>query len=357
MSEKLTRFSKMRNPEKRLLDFIQEHIHIVFLVLISAVAIGARYAGWEFVSRDATRFLLPWHEAISIRGWSALSEQIGNYGMPYQLLILTGTYLPISPLSWYKLTSTGFDFLLSIQIYILTQRLTSNKTTAAIAYSVSMILLPTTILNSSVWAQCDSIYTCFIIASLNCLLVKRTRLSFFFLGIALSFKLQACFILPFYIYWYFTQRSYSLSMFLWTLLGFYLLSIPGIICGRSILDPLKIYFAQTTISDAMYFNYPSFWVFVGNDPSTLKATAIFFTIALLLAGYYITLSQHSPHGSQEPHLFLIQIATWSAWTCIEFLPTMHERYGYLVTILLFVCYLSEKNRKTQINTLFCCIIR
>lgn len=38
----------------------------------------------------------------------------------------------------------------------------------------------------------------------------------------------------------------------------------------------------------------------------------------------------------EQPLAFLQMAAWTAWTCILFLPAMHERYSYMVDILLIL---------------------
>ena len=59
-----------------------------------------------------------------------------------------------------------------------------------------MILLPTVVMNSSIWGQCDAIYVTFCVGSVYFLIKKRPWLAAAFFGVAFTFKLQAIFFLP-----------------------------------------------------------------------------------------------------------------------------------------------------------------
>ena len=61
--------------------------------------------------------------------------------------------------------------------------------------------------------------------------------------------------------------------------------------------------------------------------------AIFLAIALLGVGLYFLLHRQGFMESLENQLHVL---IWTAWTCLMFLPLMHDRYGYLVEILLIV---------------------
>lgn len=273
--------------------------------------------------------------------------------MPYQLLIFIGTLLPIDPLLWYKLTSIAFDYILAGQAYCLTREITGSRNRAALAYG-AILFLPPVFLNSAAWAQCDSIYVSFVLASIRKLLAGKQRLAFFLLGIALSFKLQACFAIPFYFYFCVTRKTFNPLDLLLLAGGFYLLSIPGILSGRSIADPINIYLSQTTTYPMMYLNYPSFWVMPNGDYKSLKMIAIGIT-ALILAIEIVLLYQ-KPIVNCNHLRGQIKIATLLVWTCLEFLPAMHERYGYLVTILMTIVVLVSNRPKIEVFCLSCLLV-
>lgn len=109
--------------------------------------------------------------------------------------------------------------------------------------------------------------------------------------------------------------------------------------GRNWLDPFKIYFQQTETHGSMWLNFPSFWVLIGDDYDMLKKAAIFTTLAIL--GVAVCYMLYVKIDLQSPQTFLT-VAGWMAWSCILFLPAMHERYSYLIDILLLLLIFVDK---------------
>ena len=63
-----------------------------------------------------------------------------------------------------------------------------NKFLELITYAL-VLIIPTVMLNSGMWGQCDSIYTTFVILALYFLVKEKYSLSFIMLGISFAFKL------------------------------------------------------------------------------------------------------------------------------------------------------------------------
>lgn len=97
----------------------------------------------------------------------------------------------------------------------------------------------------------------------------------------------------------------------------------------------------------MYMNFPSFWMIAGNDYSTLKVPSVLFTGLLVLVGGFYYLSNEKYQGKNE----FWQVVTWFVWTMVLFLPSMHERYAYLLDILLILlCFENHRFIKYAIIT-------
>ncbi len=327
--------------EKRVLDFFINNLF--YLVFISAFIISAliRISLRNFTTDDATVYLLPWYDSIKSNGGIfGLSTPIEgcNYNFPYQFLIAIMTYLPIKPLFAYKFLSCLFDYLLSAVVaYFVYDISTTNKTTNCLLAFIITCCSPLVIINSSAWAQCDSIYCFWIILSLFFLMKEKYFKSFIFLGIAFSFKFQAIFILPFFLFYYFYKRRISLLYFLLIPFSMIVLSLPALLQGRSIVEMITIYTDNTNAHPSLTNNYPTFWRILNDGTNSegylaLKYFTILFTI-IVLGIFVFTWVSSNVETSPANIIFMAFLFSYSS---IFFLPSMHERYGYLYEILAII---------------------
>ncbi|MFQ9706863.1 MAG: glycosyltransferase 87 family protein [Limosilactobacillus pontis] len=339
--------------ERKIVTFLLKHKEIIMLMLISLLALSIRIVLIEFRSYDYNFFLDPWYQQISEGGRiAALRKQVGNYGIPYQFIITLFTYLPGKNIFWYKGLSIFFDYILAIVGAYILNKIISNpsKNTFVITYSV-ILFVPTIIMDSGLWGQCDSIYVSFILLSLLSLLYEKDLLAFISLGIAFAFKLQTVFILPLYLLLYIKQRRFSILYFGVSLLAFYICSLPGIVMGRKWYEPFTIYFMQTSETHInMYYPNLSGIIYKVSQHNLplyimLKYFFILLTIGALLIGCYFIISYAGATLTGKDLLFY---AVWISWTCVMFLPSMHDRYGYLTEVLLVI--LSIAVPKYWVNT-------
>ena len=157
----------MTKAESKVIDFIKKHILLFLLVAVTIIAIFLRACGMDFKSDDFNSFLNPWWSIIRLNDFNGLATQVGNYNIPYQIIIYLMTLLQLKSLYAYKIVSIIFDFVLAISTAMLVYSFTRNnrRLKAIITYS-AVLLSATVIFNSSFWAQCDSIYTSFIILAI-----------------------------------------------------------------------------------------------------------------------------------------------------------------------------------------------
>lgn len=334
----------MLKIEKKIINHIERYIIIYFLVFISIVSFIIRYLGRSFISVDMQRFLLPWWAAIP--DFNSLSKPVGDYNLIYQSIIAFLHYLPFNPVSAYKVVSCIFDYILAISCGLLVIEF-KNKNRLFIFSLVyaSVLFLPTVFLNSAFWGQADSIYGSFVILSLLFLIRGRYNIAFICLVFGFAFKLQTVFILPVFCFYYFINKKFSLiKMFLIIISSMYALCIPGFLFGRSLLEPLEIYLYQTTYEN-LYRDFPSFWALIAPANSytysLFKTIGILTTITILASGlvyiYYKKLDISK--------INLIYLSIWICYTCVIFLPGMHERYAYVIDLLLLSACFCNKNLK------------
>ena len=333
----------MNKLEKNILHTITQNQHIAFLIIMSILGLMIRLSGRDFLSADMYSCLIPWFEEIKANGnVRALSSQVGNYNLLYQTLISFMTYLNGNCVYYYKALSILFDYLLafySASFICEIKKTHKNGFLFGVIYAI-VLFLPTVVLNSAFWGQCDSIYTFFIIATLFYLYKKHYLKAFIYLGVAFAFKFQAIFILPFIISYYFYKKDFSISNFFISLFTFWITGCFAYIQGRNIFTPFTLYQNQADTYHNMYLNIHSFWLIFGNDYDAFHTFAILLTLVICGLGLYVLLSGYKSIDCGESYL---NTACWFVWTCILFLPAMHERYTYLLDILLvLLCFIDKK---------------
>lgn len=209
------------------------------------------------------------------------------------------------------------------------------------------------IIDSAAMAQCDAIYSAIIVLSLYMLMRDRYHMAFLLLGFAFAFKLQAMFIIPFYLFYWFYSKKFSLLYFFYIPLVMELSGLPCLMVGRPLREVLlgafSIYGSQVGAKMGLYIEYPSFWAFLdvvpvglhgGYDYYRWQQLMIAFTIAVLaLIMYYFIKSKISLSSRH-----MLYIAFLLSFTTVFFLPNMMSRYGYLYIVLSIP--IAAINKKT-----------
>lgn len=231
------------------------------------------------------------------------------------------------------------DFVLAISTAMLVYSFVKNnrRLKAILTYS-AVLLSATVIFNSSFWAQCDSIYTSFIILAILFLHKDKPIASFVFIGIAFAFKLQTVFIIPVLLYYWISTKKISILHFFIIPAVDVIMCLPAIIMGRPFIDIITIYAEQTDYGKLIQMNCPNFYALIcdGNDMTyyyLFKQFSVFLTIAVL--GIMMCIIIYKKVDLKNLETFLLTTA-WTVFTCIMFLSSMHERYGYLLDIILIV---------------------
>ena len=321
----------MTTVERKIVEWLDRHKFALFIIAVSLLAFAARFAGKDMRSGDYHHCLEPWFEEIRDNGGlRALDKQVGNYNVIYQIIIALLTYLPFNPMYLYKAVSVVFDYVLAFGVGLLAMEYTNKRRSSfALAYA-AVLLLPTCIFNSALWAQCDSIYVSMLVFWFLFMLRKRYIAAFVFLGIAFSLKFQTVFVLPFLIYHYVTRKEFSI---LHGLIPLAIVIIPCVLCGRHPLETFRIYMGQADTYKELYMNFPSFWVLVTYRYQYMGYISIFVAIGALGIGLLCVMYCKRFLESRENQLYML---IWTVWTCLMFLPSIHDRYGYLLEMLLIV---------------------
>lgn len=326
--------------EKKCLNFITENYKIIFIIIITFLALIIRYFMLDFMSGDYVNFLSQWFDYLKDNGGlSALKSYPGDYNAPYMTLMAILTYIPLPKLYLIKSISILFDFLLALFGGILVKNcVNKNKTEKGILTYFILLFLPNMLMNSAMWAQCDSIYTCFIVLSLIFLLKEKYSISFIMLGISFAFKLQFIFILPLYVMIYVTKKNFSILNFLLIPLVNIILCIPSMIFGKSFMSCLMIYFNQTqTYNQHLVLNFPNIYNLLSGNIEMLFKVGEILTIVIFAIVLFYLIYKKVKWNNQK----ILNMAVWVIVIATFFMPSMHERYlfaGEILSIIYFIIY-------------------
>lgn len=313
---------------------------LILLLTITTFAFLARFGLFSYISGDYQHFLADWFDALKDAGGLAgVGLDIANYTPPYLYILALLTYLPVNSLFSIKLVSCIFDFLLAAYSMKTVFHLTGSRTRSMLAYTL-LLLCPTVVLNGSAWAQCDSIFTFFLLLSFYSALKSKPLKTCIFFGISFAFKLQAIFFAPLLLFLW-IQKRIKITHLL-TIPAVYIASIiPAWIGGRRFFDLLTIYLNQAGQYKNLSKNAPSLWSLLAkSQDSGLSLFAVMLTgTAVLLLLYLLWDKCRMP--SDETLL----TAALALLLVIPFLlPHMHERYFFPADIFA-ILYAMRKPRR------------
>lgn len=215
------------------------------LVLLVVVALGVRWLFVDVRSGDYRSFLDPWFQHLATHGFAGLADEFSNYNTPYLVLLWLATKLPVSQIVAIKLVSVLFDLLLASFAYAIVRELRPASRWWPVLVGGLILLLPTVVMNSSAWGQCDAIYASLSLGSLFFLLRRRPWLACALFGLAFAFKLQAIFLLPVLVAVLLVNRL-RVRALVAVPLAFFAALLPAWVAGRGLLSQLAVYPAQIT---------------------------------------------------------------------------------------------------------------
>ena len=310
-----------------------------YLVIGIIFAVSIRFICVPNQSGDYKNCLAPWYDFIASHGgFSALKYSFSDYNPPYLYwLLISATLLSGLPkILAIKLFAMTVDFLCAFLIYKIV-RLKYPEGRLPILAFLAVILSPTVIDNSALWGQCDIIYTTGLVACIYFLSIKKQIPALISFAVAISFKLQAIFLMPLLlilllkriISWYYLPVIPA---------TYFVMILPAWFAGRPMKELLLIYFAQTNSYTKLTLNAPNFYQWIPkNFYNIFLPIGLILTILAILLLVYFVLYKNKLKITQDR---LIHLATISVLLMPYLLPKMHERYFYPADIfsIIFAFY-------------------
>lgn len=326
---------------------------LLFLVL-TGFALIMRYALRNVVAGDYKMFFEPWVATLreaggGIKGLSAEFEYV-DYTTPYLTILSFISICPfLNTLLLMKLVSIFFDFVAAFAVMAIVYDRTKNMTYGILGYG-ALLMVPTVLTNGAMWAQCDTIFTSFVLWSLYFMLKDKPAWSMAFYGIAFAFKLQTLFLAPLYVILW-MKGKVKLKHFLFLPLMYVIGMIPSLLAGKSFWELISVYFFQANGQMDIYalsHKFPNIYQLIGTDSFLFEYAdaGIWVTLgALMILMYCFARKQYEMNAC-----LLLRMGMLLTMTVVFFLPHMHERYAILVDVMAIV-YVFFDFRKLYIPVL------
>ncbi len=317
-----------------------EPIEALFIWAATAAFIGMRVALLSFASRDYNVFLSDWLAQMrELKGVAPLVEKIGDYNMPYLYFLFIISKFSLNDLILIKWFSCIFDFLAAIFMMKIVSLRTKNTVATFLAYILTLAL-PTVLLNSAYWGQCDSIPAALSIGAVYFFLKDKPSSAIALYALAFSFKLQAIFVLPFIVVALAVKKVNPLKLVLFPAVFLGVL-VPALVCGRPFIECVRIYFDQAGQYPEMSLNSPSFWQIFEDAP-----IENFNMVAVMLTGIaFISLvAVCFKFKDKIDNKALVELAYLSAVIIPFFLPRMHDRYFFIADVLSLGVFLYDRKK-------------
>ena len=308
---------------------------VILLATGILLAILLRYPLIPFDSNDYySGPSLWWDFLLQNDNFAALKYSFTNYNVPilYLMAILSALFPESSKIFVVKGLYIIFDFVLAFFVYK-TVRFKYRWGREATLAALATLFAPTVVLNSAMWGQTDATYTAFLVACLYFLLTRRQAAAFLAFGLAFSFKLQAVFLTPLFL-WLLVKKEVNIRYLLLAPLCWFILLLPAWLVGRPLRDLLFIYYEQTlqypaalTVQAPNLYQWISYahydWVY----PMSLYSTGgVILAIAVFVYRSRATITADR----------LIFLAFLSVLVLPYLLPKMHDRYFFPADVVAII---------------------
>ena len=334
---------------ERIMDKVMFHelnignikIKVVDLSFVICLFVFSFLIRWKLMPIESAvfwGFLEDW--MLQIRaggGFKSLDHQISNYTSPYMYLMCLVSYLTENNLYGLKMISVVFDYLAAAAVFLIVYQLTGNARRSIMGMA-ALLLCPTVILDGAYWCQCDIIYTTFLLFALYYFFKDNSRLCLIFVGISFAFKLQALFLVPFFIIMWLKRKTIRIVDFLWIPVVYVISALPAWGFGRDFKELLGIYFDQAQSYPWGTLEYPNIYALLGEAMPDMRhagevsSAGTYMTIILLgCIAYYFYVKRINLTGE-----IMITLALFTTAIIVYSLPHMHERYGFLVDLLAII---------------------
>jgi Gpi18-like mannosyltransferase len=300
----------------------------LFGLLVLALLL-TRYSLFPFHTPDFNSYFSPWMMILETEGFSAFGSDFANYNVPVLYLLWLGTHLPLEHLTVIKLISLAFELVTALFIALIVRQMVGGWRRPALGF-VLVLLLPTVLLNGSMWGQVDSTYAAFAAGAVYCALRDRHVFAWVLIGASVACKLQGAFVLPWLAVILIARRG-PLWAPLAGLAPLLVSYIPALAAGRPFTSLLSIYVEQSGTYPVLSASAANLYaLFPVEAASDLRAAAFGFAVGSvgILLLVMIRRTRLGTLSGPDWIWWLIAVVLVAPFV----LPQMHERYYFLAEV-------------------------
>ncbi|MDR1736885.1 MAG: glycosyltransferase 87 family protein [Oscillospiraceae bacterium] len=297
------------------------------------------------VSHDYTTFLENWVQQFRDQGLDGFRNTTANYNAPYLYFLYAISKLPVGDLALIKLFSVAGDAVLVFAGMRLAARGAQTETVPGRTEFFALCafwLMPTFLLNSAWWAQCDSLYGALCLLSLLYMLENRPVASVLAASLAFAFKLQTIFFLPVFVIFLMARKVKLVHALIFP--GVMLITAaPALIFGMTADQTFGVYFGQIGIySHGLNWNSSSAY---GLLPDGFPHDPI-FAIGIVAAALFMALLWFLAYRRRKilDEGDFIYLALLMCYGIPWLLPGMHDRYFYLAEVMALTLMFRKPKR-------------
>ena len=337
-----------------VLRFLHKNSNVLLILIVTAFAVMARFLVAPYPTKDVTGYIFKWMREIREVGLGQFYTIDADYSPLYLFMVGILSRFPMGteitlgshtyPQNWMLLLKGCYftvDILNAAAVFLIIRHLTKSRQKAAVGY-IAALMLPVQFINSAIWGNSDCIYVCFLLYSLYFALRGKSCPAFVMFGFALANKLQAFFLAPFLVY-LILQRKIRLTAVIYVPIAVLASFLPAYICGAGFTEPFLFYQRQMQGYSKLTLGCANFWqLFAFRDYATgiISHGATIFAL-LMIGGFFAILWLRNLQPTGEN---LLNTAVFLIGVTVFFLPHMHERYFYLLDVLVMVYAITTGKR-------------
>ena len=333
---------------------IHRYFYLLTAVLITLISLTARYCVVLHPTNDVVGYVFKWMNNIREVGFSNFYTVESDYSPLFLFVVGIFAYLPAGEMvtirgltyssNWMVYLKSFYftiEIVIAIGLYLIIKEVIDDKRSAWLVYII-YLCLPVQFFNSAIWGNADVLYFVCFVYILYFILRGKDVWTFFLVGVCFGIKLQAVFILPFLVY-LLMRGKLKFYKIVFVPVGLFATFLPAYFCGASFTEPCAFFTRPVNGYSLLTLGCANIWHLINIRSGSMEVFSTGATIlGLLLIGLFTAIVFERNVELDKKNTLCVGIFLMAIVPM--FLPHMHERYFYLLDVLIVVYCLITKKR-------------